>query len=169
MMLISEPYRDQLRSMHVRRAFAGKNRSANMVAVLARKLGTRDILDYGSGPVGLVEELGDRFDVRSYDPAVPGRDTLPQPADLVACIDVLEHVEPDCLPEVLGHIRGLSKRAACFLIATRPADKRLPDGRNAHLIIDNPAWWMDQLRAHKWADLGVKSVSPMELVVWATA
>ena len=81
--------------------------------------------------------------IREYDPAVPGKDAEPQPADLVICTDVLEHIEPDCLNDVLDHIRQVSLKYAFVNVSTRPAVKFLQDGRNAHLIIQPADWWRD--------------------------
>jgi hypothetical protein len=35
--------------------------------------------------------------------------------------------------------------AGWFRIACYPAKKHLPDGRNAHLIVESPDWWRKQL------------------------
>jgi hypothetical protein len=79
--------------------------------------------------------------IREYDPAIPGKDGEPEAAEFVVCTDVLEHIELDCLDEVLDHIRWLAGKYAFLNIATRPAVKVLPDGRNAHLIIESADWW----------------------------
>jgi S-adenosylmethionine:diacylglycerol 3-amino-3-carboxypropyl transferase len=65
----------------------------------------------------------------------------PEPHDIVVCTDVLEHIEPDCLDDVLADIRRCTKKAALLVVATRPAMKTLSDGRNAHLIQEDFKWW----------------------------
>jgi hypothetical protein len=55
--------------------------------------------------------------------------------------DVLEHIEPEFVANVLQHMDSLFTRVAYLLIATCPAKKSLPDGRNAHLIQEEPDWW----------------------------
>lgn len=102
----------------------------------------KSVLDYGCGKGRLKAALGDI--VREYDPAIPGKDAPPERADLVVCTDVLEHIEPERLDSVLEHIRQLGA-FAYFVIATRPADKNLPDGRNAHLIVKDADWWKETL------------------------
>ena len=82
---------------------------------------------------------------QDYDPAIPGKDAPPGPADLVVCTDVLEHVEPEHLDAVLDDLQRLAKKSLFLLIATRPASKALPDGRNAHLTIEPPKWWIPKL------------------------
>ncbi len=63
-----------------------------------------------------------------YDPAVAGKDLPPEPADLVVCTDVLEHIEPDCLDDVLSDLARLTKKVLLVNISTRPAVKVLADG-----------------------------------------
>lgn len=106
---------------------------------LARTYGPT-ILDYGCGKGVLREHL---FNITNYDPAT--FPTPPAPHDLVVCLDVLEHVEFDKLPAVLDDLRRLAKKALFVVIATQAAQKSLPDGRNAHLIIEDGDWWRDQL------------------------
>jgi hypothetical protein len=64
---------------------------------------------------------------------------------MVACIDVLEHIEPDCLDDVLDHLAGLVQRLGFFTVHTGPAIKVLPDGRNAHLTQQPARWWLPKL------------------------
>lgn len=151
--LITDGYRqEQIRLHAATHGFAGKGDQwlPAVQAVIARYL-PKSILDYGAGQGALAETLRARYetiDIREYDPAVTGKDAMPAPADLVVCTDVLEHIEPTCLSAVLDHLYALTQIALFVVIATRPSEKRLSDGRNAHLIIDNAAWWADQMRAH---------------------
>ncbi len=61
---------------------------------------------------------------------------------------MLEHIEPDCLQDVLAHIRGLTRKCCFIVVAMRPSIKLLPDGRNAHLIVQPVRWWMAKLMEH---------------------
>lgn len=106
---------------------------------------TRDLLDYGCGQGTLARQLD--FPVRLYDPCIPGLDAEPAPADIVACTDVLEHIEPGCLDEVLDDLKRVTRLYGLFVIATRPAMKVLSDGRNAHLIQQPWPWWHERLAA----------------------
>ena len=83
--------------------------------------------------------------VREYDPGIKGKDSLPEPAQMVVCIDVLEHIEPDHLPAVLNHLKELTREVLYLTVACYPAQKHLADGRNAHLIIEPPSWWLPKL------------------------
>ena len=69
-------------------------------------------------------------------------------ADLVCCIDVLEHVEPIHLKAVLQDLSRITKKVGLFTIHTGPAVKHLSDGRNAHLIQKPASWWLPQLCEH---------------------
>jgi|RhiMetStandDraft_4_1073278.scaffolds.fasta_scaffold65604_2 methyltransferase family protein len=143
-MKISPEYLAMNRELHARGGY-GVSGSKYVVPVMqiAQLLNTRDILDYGCGQRTLEQALG--FPIRNYDPAIPGLDTPPEPADLVVCTDVLEHIEPDCLNDVLDDLQRLTKQAAFFVIANRAAKKILPDGRNAHLIQEDAEWWRPRL------------------------
>lgn len=116
------------------------------VLQIAQRLNTRDILDYGCGKATL--QKGIPFPIQNYDPFIPEFSNSPVPADLVVCTDVMEHVEPEYVTSVLRNIHALTKQGVFFQIATRPASKFLPDGRNAHLIQENGNWWLEQLMEH---------------------
>lgn len=107
---------------------------------------TKDILDYGCGKRTLEKQLG--FPIQNYDPGIPECDVTPVPADIVVCGDVLEHIEPDCLDDVLDDIARLTKKVSILIIATFPARKHFPDGRNLHLIVESPEWWKGKLKEH---------------------
>ena len=103
------------------------------------------ILDYGCGHnLSLRGTLESKrpFKYQCYDPGVPEYAEPPVPAPLVACIDVLEHIEPDCLDEVLDHLESLTEVVLFATVHIGPAGKNLPDGRNAHLIQKPPEWWL---------------------------
>jgi hypothetical protein len=143
-MLISEAYRSLNQDLHAQGSFGRYgDKWAERVRGLIAELRPATVLDYGCGQGTLKRALD--FPIIEYDPAIPGKDTLPQPADLVICTDVLEHVEPDCLQSVLDHLMDLTKGHLFAVISTRPASKLLADGRNAHLIVEPWSFWRDQL------------------------
>ena len=59
--------------------------------------------------------------------------------------DVLEHIEPIELDNVLNDLASRCNKVMYHLIACHPAKKALSDGRNAHLIIESPNWWKQRL------------------------
>ncbi|MBP1804576.1 methyltransferase domain-containing protein [Rubellimicrobium aerolatum] len=141
-MLISDDYRTENLRLHAKHVSYGAHGSrwAPRVRALYERAGCRDALDYGCGKGTLAQALPD-LPFAEYDPAIPGKDRLPEPADLVTCTDVLEHIEPDNLDSVLGHLASLARKAAFFNISTRLAAKVLDSGRNAHLIVKDSDWW----------------------------
>lgn len=162
-MLISESYRDLNRELHARGNYGvSGDKWAPSVHALATQCGAQTVLDYGSGQGRLGRalrlmhatriEYGDDgmpgafpglpYEFLEYDPAIAGKETKPREADVVACTDVLEHVEPTCLEAVLDDIAGIARKAVFLVIATRPAKKTLSDGRNAHLIVEPATWWL---------------------------
>lgn len=115
-----------------------------------------DMLDYGCGKGNLMRKINkslwdknlyDRF-CDGYDPAVPEHSGIPlqEPYDMVISTDVLEHIEPENLSEVLGEIKGLAGTLIYLAIALRPdSTNLLPDGTNPHKIIETSDWWTNTL------------------------
>jgi hypothetical protein len=141
----SPEYAEIQRQFHLARpdyGVSGQRYSDNVLG-LAQRLNTRDILDYGCGKATLQKSIP--FPIQNYDPFVEEYSKRPVPADLVVCTDVMEHIEPEHVEGVLRDIRDLTKKGVFFQIATRPASKVLPDGRNAHLIQEQGNWWLERL------------------------
>ena len=59
--------------------------------------------------------------------------------EFLLCTDVLEHIEPDRIDNVLQYIQFPTKKV--YLMIDTVPRKFLPDGRNAHLILEQPEWW----------------------------
>lgn len=118
-------------------------RHAPLVRRIAEKLNLRSVLDYGCGKGQLAAAVD--FPIWEYDPAIPGKDVSPRPADFVVCTDVLEHVEPERLDFVLDDLRRVTRTLAYLVVHRGPARKVLWDGRNAHLIQRDAAWWTEQV------------------------
>jgi hypothetical protein len=150
--LISRGYLEQQRILHAApRGYGGRGEKwAGVVLQIALKYQAYSILDYGCGQGSLARTLQpglpDSIIVREYDPAIPGKDNPPDFADLVNVTDVLEHIEPDKLDAVLRHIRMLARKVIFVVISTKPTNKTLSDGRNAHLIIEPGDWWKKRLK-----------------------
>ena len=108
----------------------------------------KSISDYGAGKRNLLytlTELGlKNFDYYAYDPVFPEYGP-PKTADLVCCIDVLEHIEEEFLETVLDDLKKITIKIGFFTIATGPAKKILADGRNAHLIQKSTNWWLEKM------------------------
>lgn len=104
------------------------------------------LIDYGAGKGTLGVWMPPEYPVTNYDPVTFPDD--PEPKDFVACLDVMEHIEPDCLNDVIAHIRAKAVRAGLMVISMREAQKTLPDGRNAHLIVKGAEFWIPHFEAH---------------------
>lgn len=148
-MLISELYRKTNQLLHASNPSYGAGGAlwAGRVKELAKEIGPDcSILDYGCGKAKLKEALRkDGLVVHCYDPAIREFASRPAPADLVVCTDVLEHIEPQFLYHVLMDLALLTQHTAFLVACTRPAKKRLPSGENAHLIVEGPDWWREQI------------------------
>jgi hypothetical protein len=155
--MISQAYLHQQKQLHKTGEYGVTGHKwAPHIQDLCRALGTTDVLDYGCGQRTLEKALG--FGIHNYDPCIDGLDGVPAPAELVVCGDVLEHIEPDFLAEVLDDLRRVTKRLGFFVIANRPAKKILPDGRNAHLIQEGAEWWFpkiaERFNVNQFVDMG---------------
>lgn len=153
MQTITKEYADLNRQLHEDCDHYGTSgqRWGDLVARICKHLEIKAILDYGCGQETLkklVRSSDPTIKVTGYDPAVEGKETPPEPHRLVVCTDVLEHVEPDLLQNVLKNLYGLTLQVGFFVIATRPAIKTLADGRNAHLIIQPMEWWIPNISQH---------------------
>lgn len=144
--MITAEYQKLMQQMHttVHTFGASGHKDADRVLAICEMFNTKDVLDYGCGKGTLAQSLG--FPIQQYDPGVPEFSAMPKPAEFVVANDVLEHIEPEHIDGVLNHIRDLTKKVAMFLVATRPAKKNLPDGRNFHLIIKSEEWWLKKLK-----------------------
>jgi hypothetical protein len=143
--VISEAYRSMQQELHGDPGYGVASRAyAPVIRDLLAEFGGRSVSDYGAGKQNLklaLTALGVAVDYRPYDPAFPEYGE-PQPADLVCCIDVLEHVEPELLDNVLDELQDLVTAHGLFTVHTGPASKLLGDGRNAHLVQQPKSWWL---------------------------
>lgn len=142
----------------------GGAKHAKVILKMCEDLKTTSVLDYGCGKGMLAHELP--FPIWEYDPAIPGKETPPRPADLVVCLDVLEHVEPDHLIFVIEDLRRVTRKLGYFVIHTTAAKKSYADGRNTHLIQQGKAWWNNELQRF-FSILQIKEM-PNELHVWVS-
>jgi len=119
-----------------------------LIGEMVKKCGEITVLDYGCGKRTLEETLPPILGMKlaNYDPCIDGLDGTPEPADLVVCTDVLEHVEPECLENVLDDLQRVTKQALFLAVSTRLAHKSTSDGQNTHKIVQEQDWWRPKLR-----------------------
>jgi hypothetical protein len=156
--IISDEYLDLQLQLHTNPNYGVMSiRHAPEVAKFAIEHGCNSLLDYGAGKQRLkpgLYENGYQGDYAAYDPAVIEIRNIPKGVyDLLVCVDVLEHIEPDLLDNVLDEMKENRSRYGFFTIATGPARKVLSDGRNAHLIQENLNWWKPKIES-RWDIIG---------------
>lgn len=153
MQLISEQYRKQQEALHAAGNYGVASAQwAKLVSKVVNQYNVKDLLDYGAGSkLTLIRTISDQrlvqheFKYRPYEPAVEQYSKAPDPAEMVTCIDVLEHIEPELLDNVLDDLKRVTKKIGFFTVSCIPAMKVLPDGRNAHLIQQPPEWWLPKI------------------------
>lgn len=147
-MLISDEYRAEQEKLHENPNYGVASvQYAPIVTQYINRLGVTDLLDYGAGKCRLFESIkpDHKMRLQAYDPGVLRLSGDPEPAEMVTCIDVLEHIEPELLDNVLDNIKALAKSFVFLTIHTGPAVKVLSDGRNAHLIQKDAEWWLPKI------------------------
>jgi hypothetical protein len=151
-MIISEEYKNQLEIMHTaekKRLGHGVEPATKLVDMI-NSYPITTVLDFGCGQGNMIVRLMEIFPnlkIQGYDPGVERYALLPTtPVDLIYSADVLEHIEPDHLVEVLKNLWNLGQYQY-HNIACHPAKKKLPDGRNCHLIIEEPDWWIEKIKS----------------------
>jgi hypothetical protein len=145
--LISEEYRKMQQQLHENPNYGIVSvKYAPLVAQVIETVDAQEVLDYGAGKgrlgIALKQYIQRPLTIHHYDPAIPEWSAPPPPCGFVACIDVLEHIEPALLDNVLDDLQRVTADVGVFTVHTRPALKILPDGRNAHLIQKPAAWWL---------------------------
>lgn len=157
-MLISDEYRKLQRELH-RRYDYGRGVDTPEVIGILRILHPVDrparVLDYGCGQGSLRraierdERLAQMLTIWEYDPAVKGKEAVPdRPSHYVVCADVLEHIEPECLRDVLAHLAACTSETCIMVIATNPSKKVMADGRQAHICLMTAQEWLDVIQEH---------------------
>ena len=86
------------------------------------------------------------INIKGYDPAVEEWKLKPkEPVDILISLDVLEHIEMQSIDAVLKDIDSLTKNFCYLVIDLQPAVKQLADGRNAHILLAPPEWWITRV------------------------
>jgi len=156
--VISEEQRALNKALHARDSRFGNRSDGSGVAgrlsvalLRMHELGAcNSVLDYGTGKGKLVkrlrQELPSKIDVNGYDPAVEEWEDKPcSSSDIVTCLDVLEHIELESIDVVLRNIKALTNNFCYLVVDLQPAVKTLEDGRNAHILLAPPEWWIGRV------------------------
>ena len=123
----------------------------DVVADFVGKYQPTSVVDWGCANGFLLQRLAQDFayikHLGGYDPGNPDFDVIPAGTfDCLVSCDVIEHFEPCDLNQSLQLMQSKFDKSAFLIIACYPAKKILPDGRNAHLIVENCAWWMNKIQ-----------------------
>lgn len=163
---LSKAYRKLNGKLHRKAPHYGRSGylHAARIRTLMMEFQSEDVLDYGCGKRTLQDALG--IDIHNFDPCILEFAQEPAPADIVACIEVLEHIEPEYLGPVLADLRALTKRVLFATVAVTPSTKLLADGRNAHLIVEPEEWWLERIARDGFQ---VRSVERHEFGFYLTA
>jgi hypothetical protein len=156
--LASPSYRAQLHQMHSDSDW-GKRGQQHISSFITffYDLGCKTLLDYGCGkgtmrPV--LHQIDASIDVRLFDPGHEPVSALPEPADFVTALSCIENIEPELVDNVLSHIHSLTSKGAYLAITIRSSNPKkptyLPDGRDEHLSVHPPAWWLEKLSHYDW-------------------
>lgn len=169
-MYASAEYAKQQRELHATGEYGVTGQKyGELVSGIIDKLEIDTLLDYGCGSnLSLTKTLKPNraFRYQGYDIGVPEYADEPEPAELVTCCDVIEHIEPDYLDDVLDHLEDLTEVVLFMSVHMGPAGKFLSDGRNAHLTQEPPSFWLPKIMER--FDLQTfQLVSPVEFFVIA--
>jgi hypothetical protein len=125
--------------------------------------GARTLLDYGSGKgrqydparltipgqgqwEGVIDYWG-VDEVTCFDPAYLPYSEMPTGKfDGVICTDVLEHCPEEDVGWIVDELFSFATKFVFATIACYPANKRLPNGENAHCTVRPAPWWEEILR-----------------------
>lgn len=183
--------RDKYERMWTHDAYRGDHSTAHAAAAIARFQPSRgdSFIDFGAGAGYASRHLQDAgFGVLAIDiaanamePSIARRVPLlvgnlwDVPVDVTAdwgfCCDVMEHIPPDRIHDVLRFVRKSTLRSTYFSISLRPDGCGQLIGHPLHLTVHQQPWWMVTLSKH-WQRLTVvhhEANQTLELVAdgWA--
>lgn len=145
MSLISDRHRDLYRRHYETRVVESRPSVwLPRIEALADRHGLRTVIDYGCGAARGISQFS-RLAVTDYDPAVPGCEAVPAPADLVVSVHALEHVEPESVNAVIEHMQELALRALLIVVSCEESTKTLPDGSPWHSFVRPWDFWLGRL------------------------
>ena len=139
------------KTLHDNNAFGGMTlaKFADVVVPLLKYHDAQSILDYGSGRGQSWEENADLKAIKDarhvvlYDPGVEGLSALPSGKfAAVLCIDVVEHVPEDEIPETLSRVFNYATKVVIATFCPRGSKKKLPStGGDVHITQRPRVWW----------------------------
>lgn len=155
-MLTLEQHNEFYKELHKKPKFNGYSlfKYIPEISQLINNSNIKSLLDFGCGKAQCwfdfrLDKLFKLDRLGLYDPGVEKFSNFPAiKYDMVICIDVLEHIPEHLLDEVLEQIFSKAEKVVFLSISTRPANKKLPSGDNAHATIKPKQWWLDKLKKY---------------------
>ncbi len=148
-MLISEEHlSDQVKRHITDPEYGGESiEYAPQISAVINQLGVEQVLDYGAGKGELPKHLvlDHRVQVTLYDPAVHAIAEAPEPNEMTVCVNVLEHVEKECLEDVLDDLVRCTQRVTFIVISGEIEDwipKLMPRFRIESLVRSDMDFFM---------------------------
>lgn len=141
---------DQYRKLYEPNYGASAYLYFDQVAKEVLALDPKSILDFGCGRSDLASYFwaDGRRRIAKYDPAISQFSMMPEGGfDLTICCDVMEHILLHDVDRILETIRTKSRKAL-FTISMKPARKKLPDGRNAHVSLLSVEEWTRWIKSY---------------------
>jgi len=146
--------------------YVGKSLIGHLPAIqaLVAATGAKSLLDYGAGKgrvyaqrniklhdgrvIPSVQDYLGVDHIACYDPAVPAHWNFPSERfDGVISTDALEHCPQEDMPWIVEEMFSAARKFVYANVASYPAQKRLPNGENAHATQQPAQWWDKLLRS----------------------
>jgi hypothetical protein len=133
---------------------------AKIIKKIILKNKCNSLLDYGCGKAKYYFEKfdfeGENFpnlkdywggiNIDLYDPCYKKFNNLTkEKVDISICVDVLEHIPLEDIDWVLSEFISLTNKFVFINVACSPAVALLPNGKNAHINLQQPQWWKNKL------------------------
>ena len=131
-------------------------KNKDRIKTVIDKINPISVLDYGCGKGWQYtrNEIHKEWNIPMptlYDPYVEEYSKLPTYSskyfDMVLCVDVMEHILPEQVDEVLHQIFFLGN-FVYFHIDTKPAIKEFSCGTNFHISLHDKDWWINKLNEY---------------------
>jgi len=108
------------------------------------------VLDFGCGKGTLVEKLRETTSgviIDGFDPALQKFEiTRLKTYQMIITTDVLEHIHIDELDTLFKDIKKFQPNTMYHVVCNREAVHILPDGSNAHKIVESVEWWAEKIK-----------------------
>ena len=164
--LVSKEYKELLEKKHNGKfkswggAVRGMEQDIHKYLVISK---AKSILDYGAGASDFRKAIEFTYGhetlpytVHEYEPGIPELAGDPPICDATICIDVLEHIEPDKIDNVLQHINDKTNNWVLFKVCLRAANGAFPTGENLHLTIRKADWWLAKFSKY-WYSIDIST------------